>query len=76
MNLPRTWTRENETLALLLMWSASLPGVAITTWGRLESSRAWVIMSSPPTITLVRRLRGAPRAVNCSPIWNASSLCT
>lgn len=29
----------------LRMWSASLPGVATTTWGWLESSRAWLTMS-------------------------------
>ena len=57
-----------------LMWSASRPGVAITTWGFLESSIPWVSMSMPPTTTLTRALMWAPSATNCSFIWNASSL--
>ena len=31
-------------------------------------------MSIPPTITDVCIFKGPPRAVNCSDIWNASSL--
>mmetsp|Transcript_79926 Transcript_79926/g.117086 ORF Transcript_79926/g.117086 Transcript_79926/m.117086 type:complete len:279 (+) Transcript_79926:754-1590(+) len=56
-----------------LIWSASRPGVAITTCGRLHSSVAWRIMSSPPTTTVRRSPMDEPSAANCSSIWNASS---
>lgn len=58
------------------MWSASLPGVAMTTCGRWDSSIAWGRMSVPPVIRMGFMLCGAEMALNCSKIWSASSLQT
>ena len=64
----------SHSARLLRRWSTSRPGVATTTCGRLSSSMACAIISIPPTMTAVRTLRGEPSTVNCSAIWNASSL--
>ena len=50
------------------------PGVATTTWGLFSSSKAWAIMSIPPTTTAVRMFNEAPKTANCSDICRASSL--
>ncbi len=42
--------------------------------GFLARLRDCVTMSTPPTITLTLTPIPAPKASNCSPIWNASSL--
>jgi hypothetical protein len=54
-------------------WSASRPGVATTTCGRLQSATAWCIMSMPPTTVVKRSEIFEPSAANWSWIWNASS---
>lgn len=59
---------------LLCIWSLRRPGVAITTCGRRDNSRACCIMSSPPTTTVSLMFTPLPRTLNCSAIWNASSL--
>eukprot|EP00967_Tisochrysis_lutea_P095421 scaffold139126_cov19-Tisochrysis_lutea.AAC.1 len=54
--------------------TASLPGVAMTTWGRLDRALDCACMSTPPMMTCSFRLMPAPRALNCSSAWMASSL--
>ncbi len=44
------------------------------TWGFLARTSVCVTMSTPPTITPTLTPIPAPRASNCSPIWNANSL--
>lgn len=39
----------------------------------LIKSCAWATWSLPPTIIAILQLIGAPRATNCSAIWNANS---
>jgi hypothetical protein len=56
------------------IWSASLPGVAITTCGRCAKAVACGRISEPPVIRTALRLCGEEIALNCSNICSASSL--
>jgi hypothetical protein len=58
----------------VLMWSANLPGVAITTCGRCARAVACGRISDPPVMRTALRLCGEEMALNCSKICSASSL--
>jgi len=69
----RVFLNDLWMLGSMRMSSARRPGVATTTWGRCTRSMACCRWSRPPTTTSASRVIPAPRALNWSQIWNASS---
>lgn len=65
--LTRNWILLMLKVLELRMWSASRPGVATTTCGWLDSSRAWLTMSvSNTTVTMSERRGEAQIKFSCN----------